>query len=254
VRGLKGKRIIVAGAATGIGSATAQRLAEEGALVLAGDNYAKGLEATIGRITAAGGTARGVHFDLGDSATAEAMVKACIDTYGGVDGLANIAANLKNPEKELDVLTTSEADWLSQIDVNFVGYTRTIKAVLPHLMAQKSGAIVNTSSTVIFGGDVIRGPYQASKAAINTLTRHVARRAAADNVRCNSIAPGLVLSEHIKKKLPQDQLEKGLRDTPLRRAGEPSDLAAAYAFLLSDDAAWITGQVWTVSGGLAMRE
>jgi NAD(P)-dependent dehydrogenase (short-subunit alcohol dehydrogenase family) len=254
MRGLEGKRIIVAGGATGIGAATARRLAEEGAKVLVGDIYMKGLDATIARITETGGTARGVHFDLKSAASAEALVQSCIDIYGGVDGLANIAANLRDPAQNVDVLSMTDEGWLAQIDCNFVGYTRTIKAVLPHMTAQKSGAIVNTSSTVAFMGDPLRGPYSAAKAAINALTRHVARRWGPDNIRCNSIAPGLVLSEHIKENLPEEVKRQAIADTPLRRGGEPAELAAAFAFLLSDDAAWITGQVWSVNGGMPMRE
>jgi NAD(P)-dependent dehydrogenase (short-subunit alcohol dehydrogenase family) len=254
VRGLKDKRIIVAGGATGIGAATAQRLAEEGAKVLVGDIYKKGLDATIARITEAGGTARGVHFDLRDTASAEALVQACLDSYGGVDGLANIAANLRDTAQNVNVLDMTDEGWFSQIDCNFVGYTRTIKAVLPHMVAQKNGTIVNTSSTVAFMGDPERGPYSAAKAAINALTRHVARRWGPDNIRCNSIAPGLVLSELIKEKLPEEVKRQTAAATPLRRGGEPAELAAAFAFLLSDDAAWITGQVWSVNGGMPMRE
>jgi NAD(P)-dependent dehydrogenase (short-subunit alcohol dehydrogenase family) len=254
VRGLEGKRIVVAGGATGIGAATAARLAEEGAKVVVGDIYKKGLAATVARITAAGGTVRGVHFDLRDAASAAALVAACLDSYGGVDGLANIAASLRDPAQNVDVLSMTDEGWLGQIDCNFIGYTRTIKAVLPHMVAQQNGAIVNTSSTVAFMGDPMRGPYAAAKAAINALTRHVARRWGPDNIRCNSIAPGLVLSEHVKKNLPAEVQRQAIVDTPLRRAGEPAELAAAFAFLLSDDAAWITGQVWSVNGGMPMRE
>jgi NAD(P)-dependent dehydrogenase (short-subunit alcohol dehydrogenase family) len=254
VRGLQDKRIIVTGGASGIGAATAVRLAEEGAKVLVGDIYRKGLDATIATIAAAGGVAYGVHFDLRDSASAEKLVQTCVDTYGGIDGLANIAANLSSPSEGLDVLATTEEAWLSQFDCNFIGYTRTIRAALPHMVAQRGGAIVNTSSTVAFMGDVIRAPYTSVKAAINALTRHVARRWGPDNIRCNSIAPGLVLSPHIKKHLPEAVKVQAIADTPLRRAGEPADLAAVFAFLLSDDAAWITGQVLSVNGGMPMRE
>jgi NAD(P)-dependent dehydrogenase (short-subunit alcohol dehydrogenase family) len=254
VRGLSGKRIIVAGGASGIGAATALRLGEEGAKVLVGDVYQRGLDATIARIIAAGGTARGVQFDLKSSASAEALVQACVDSYGGVDGLANIAANLRDPSQNGDILSVTDEGWLGQFDCNFVGYTRTIKAVLPHMLAQGRGAIVNTSSTVAFMGDPVRAPYSAAKAAINALTRHVARRWGPDNIRCNSIAPGLVFSEHIKKNLPEEVKRQAIADTPLRRGGEPAELAAAFAFLLSDDAAWITGQVWSVNGGVPMRD
>jgi NAD(P)-dependent dehydrogenase (short-subunit alcohol dehydrogenase family) len=257
MRGLPGKRIIVVGGASGIGAATATRLAEEGAKVLIGDINPQTLAATVAKITAAGGTAKGVRFDLGDSASAENLVRACIESYGGVDGLANIGALLQDESlaRDLDLLETPEAYLHKQLDYNFIGYTRTVRAVLPHLVAQKNGAIVNTSSGNAFSGEPTRLTYSAAKCAVHALTRHVARRWGADNIRCNAIAPGLTLSEAVRANMSNSAHHKGrVAATPLGRAGEPDELAAVYAFLLSDDAAWITGQVWSVNGGRLTRE
>jgi NAD(P)-dependent dehydrogenase (short-subunit alcohol dehydrogenase family) len=256
MRGLRGKRIIVVGGASGIAAATAQRLAEEGAKVMLGDINLRGVEGTVSRITAAGGIAHGVHFNLGDAVSAQALAQACVDVYGGIDGLANIAALLDHPSlaKDIDLLETPEAYWREQMDYNFIGYARTIRAVLPHLIAQRSGAIVNTSSGNAYSGEPVRATYASAKAAVHALTRHVARRWGPDNIRCNCIAPGLVFSEAVRASMPEAQKQQRIGATPLGRAGEPADLAAAYAFLLSDDAAWITGQVWAVNGGRVMRE
>jgi NAD(P)-dependent dehydrogenase (short-subunit alcohol dehydrogenase family) len=256
MRGLKDKRIIVAGGSTGIGAATALRLAEEGAKVLVGSTNMEKLNATVAKITAAGRTAKAVHFDLADAASAQDLIQACIDSYGGIDGLVNVGADLSHPSvaESHDLLDSPEEHWMRQFDCNFLGYTRTIKAVLPHMIAQHSGAIINTSSASAFMGEKLRPAYAVAKSAINAMTRHVARRWGADNIRCNSIAPGLVLVEKLKAHMPEAARQKASAGFPLRRAGEPAEVASVFAFLLSDDAAWITGQVWSVNGGMVMRE
>lgn len=256
MRGLKGKRIIVAGGSTGIGAATALRLAEEGAKVLVGSTNPNNLKATVDKIIAARGVAHGVHFDFADAASSQNLIQTCVDVYGGVDGLANVGADLRHPSvtEGRDLLGTTEDHWQRQFDCNFGGYARTIQAVLPHMIAQRSGAIVNTSSTAAFAGESARPAYAAAKAAINALTRHVARRWGPDNIRCNCIAPGLVLVEKIRESMPESAKQGYIAITPLKRAGEPAEVAAAYAFLLSDDGAWITGQVWSINGGRTMRE
>jgi NAD(P)-dependent dehydrogenase (short-subunit alcohol dehydrogenase family) len=253
MRGLKGKRIIVAGAATGIGAATAKRLAEEGAHLVVGDINMKGLEATVGEIKSANGVVEGVHFDLADPKSAIALTDACLKAYGGVDGLANIGADL-SLGGDLDLLSASEQTWDRQFDCNLLGYTRTLRAVLPHFVAQKSGAIVNTSSMASYFGEEVRFGYAAAKAGVNALTRHVAHRWGRDNIRCNCIAPGFVASDKASSNLPAAVKEQVVAAIPLGRPAHPSDLAPLYAFLLSDDSAWITGQVWTINGGQMFRE
>jgi NAD(P)-dependent dehydrogenase (short-subunit alcohol dehydrogenase family) len=258
MRGLKGKRIIVVGGASGIAAATVQRLYEEGAKVLAGDINLDGLNASLAKIKSAvnsGGELRGVRFDLGDPADAHNLVKACVDAYGGVDGLANIGAYLQHPSVvgKRNLLDGPDSDWECQFDYNLLGYVRTIRAALPHMIAQKGGSIVNTSSASAHSGDADRPAYGAVKAGLNSITRHVAKCWGADNVRCNSIAPGTVFSEGVRASM-NDEWRKRLLALPLGRGGEPSELAAVFAFLLSDDAAWITGQVWGINGGGWMRE
>jgi NAD(P)-dependent dehydrogenase (short-subunit alcohol dehydrogenase family) len=256
MRGLKDKRIIVVGGASGIGAATAVRLGEEGAKVLIGDVDADGREAIVARIRAAGGTAQAAHFDLGEAADAEALVRTCLETFGGVDGLANVGALLRDPSigHEKDLLEIPDEHFQKQFDYNFGGYARTIRAVLPHFVAQRRGAIVNTSSGDAFSGQPARPTYASAKSALHALTRHVATRWGPDNIRCNAIAPGLVLSPAVKANIGGEQNLARVAATPLRRAGEPAELAAVYAFLLSDDAAWITGQVWSVNGGRLLRD
>lgn len=256
MRGLDGKRIVVAGGAAGIGGAVARRLAEEGARLLIGDINRATLDATVDRIRAAGGTATGVDFSLIEPNSPAALVQACVDSYGGVDGLANIAADLEPSRlaSELDLLSMTDDHWRFQFDCNQMGYVRTIRAALPHLIAAGGGGIVNTSSVDAIGGAEHRAAYAGVKAGINAITRHVARRWGRDNIRCNSIMPGVVLSETVVANVPEDIRAGWTRHIPLRRAGTPDELAGVYALLLSDDGQWITGQCWAVDGGADMRD
>jgi NAD(P)-dependent dehydrogenase (short-subunit alcohol dehydrogenase family) len=256
VRGLKDKRFIVAGGSTGIGAAVAVRLAEEGAKIIVGSTNMDRLNTTVGKIAAAGGVAKAVQFDFADAKSCHDLIEACVDAYGGVDGLANVGADLSHPSvsQGKDLLDSPEDHWLRQFDCNFMGYTRTVKAVLPHLVAQKSGSIVNTSSNSAHMGEKARPAYAAAKASVHAMTRHVARRWGPDNIRCNAVSPGLVLVEKMRAAMPPEMLKKMGSGIPLGRGGEPSELAATYAFLLSDDASWVTGQVWSVNGGMLFRE
>jgi len=256
VRGLKGKRIIIAGGSTGIGAATAIRLAEEGAKIVVGSTNMDRLNATVAKITAAGGVAKAVQFDFADPASTRNLIQACIDTYGGVDGLANVGADLSHPSvtEANDLLGTPEDHWLRQFDCNFMGYTRTIQAVLPHMVAQRSGTIVNTSSNSAHMAEKVRPAYAVAKSALHAMTRHVARRWGADNIRCNCVSPGLVLVEKLKAAVPEAGLKKMAGGIPLGRGGEPAEVAATYAFLLSDDSTFVTGQVLSVNGGMVFRD
>jgi NAD(P)-dependent dehydrogenase (short-subunit alcohol dehydrogenase family) len=258
VRGLEGKRIIVASGATGIGAATARRLAEEGARVLVGDVNESGLTETVERLSADGGIVQGKWFDLADERSIEALVSACVDCFGGIDGLVNVGAEMEMARKELghDLLDMNIADWQRTLRVNLVGHALTIGAAIPHLVAAGGGAIVGVSSAAAQGGFADQPAYAASKAGLNALARHVARRWGKDNIRCNYIAPGWILSEAALRYLEQhkDRHEEAVAALPLTRLGRPEDTAALIAFLLSDDGAWITGQVVAINGGAAFRE
>jgi len=256
MKGLRGKRVVVAGSATGIGAATARRLAEEGAKIIAGDLNKAGVDSTVASIVRAGGTAKAVPFDLADEASCAALVQACVEAYGGIDGLANVGADLA-PEKsarDLPLLDMSEEIWKRFFDVNLLGYTRTIRAALPHFVNQRNGTIVNVSSNAAFIGEDTRPAYATSKIAAHTLTRHVARKWGPDNVRCNAVSPGPILTETAQQYADTPDFKEYLATTLLKRAGTMDEAAGVIAFLLSDDGGFVTGQVWSVGGGQVMRE
>jgi NAD(P)-dependent dehydrogenase (short-subunit alcohol dehydrogenase family) len=256
MNGLDGKAFIIAGGATGIGAGTAERLASEGASVTVGDINIAGANATVDRITTSGGQAIAIEFDLADEQSIENMVDRTVDEFGALHGLHNVGADLSenNLGHDTTVLDTDMDVWHRTLDVNLLGYVRTIRAVLPHLLEQGGGAIVNTSSGGALGSDPMHVAYCASKAAVNHLTRHVANNWGGQGVRCNGVMPGLVMGETQERQDNELLQQMFLKAAKTTRLGRPADLAAITAFLLSDDAEWINGQTWYIGGASHMRQ
>ena len=256
MRGLDGKTFIVAGGATGIGAGTAERLASEGAFVTVGDINITGAKATVERITTAGGRAIAVEFDLAHEQSIQYLVDCTIDAFGPIHGLHNVGADLSdnNLGRDTTVLDTDLDVWHRTLDVSLLGYVRTTRAVLPHLLKQGAGSIVNTSSGGSLGTDPMHVAYNATKAAVNQLTRHVANNWGAKGIRCNAVMPGLVMGETQERQNDQQLQQMFLMAAKTTRLGRPADLAAVIAFLLSDDAEWINRHVWYIGGASHMRQ
>jgi NAD(P)-dependent dehydrogenase (short-subunit alcohol dehydrogenase family) len=263
MRGLKDKVIVVAGGASGIGAATATRLAAEGAQVVVGDVNIEGAEKTAAAIEAAGGRALPYQYDASVEETIRGLIDFAVSTFGGLDGLHNNAAEL-SPEiitKDADVVTTELDVWNRTLTVNLTGYLLGIRYAIPELLKRGGGAIVNTSSGAAFCGEDIRVSYGVSKAGIGALTRHVASAYGKHGIRCNAVAPGYVPMESMKKLtadtfgINPETVMNELLNTAVRlpRLGTPEDIAAMITFLLSDDGEWITGQVYGVDGGWILR-
>jgi NAD(P)-dependent dehydrogenase (short-subunit alcohol dehydrogenase family) len=246
MKNLPGKVILVCGGASGIGAATAQRLCEEGASVAIGD-----LNMELATTTAlACGDAVAFHYDQAEEVSINALVQQAVDHYGRLDGVFANAADLGTVLEDGDILSNDIGIWERTLQVNLTGTAMIVRASLPHLLEQGGGAIVCTSSGASTIGEAERPAYAASKAGINALCRHVASRWGKQGIRCNSIAPGLIITPQLAAGMGEEILEKMLKSVRSPRHGKPADIAASVSFLLSDDGAFVNGQTWHVNGGV----
>jgi NAD(P)-dependent dehydrogenase (short-subunit alcohol dehydrogenase family) len=245
---LEGKIAIITGSASGIGAATARRVAAEGASTVVADLDAAGAKEVADAITAAGGQAIAVEVDLGDNDAVRAMIEAAVTAYGGVDILHNNAAATRLAATEdRPVSTADPAVWDTTMQVNLRGALVAIQAVVPHMIARGGGSVINTSSGAALAGDLGHPAYAASKAALISLTLYVATEFGKQGVRCNAISPGFIV-------IPGKPGREAVSATMLRhsltpRLGTPEDIAALVVFLASDESAFITGQNISVDGG-----
>ena len=256
MKGLAGKICIVAGGATGIGQATAVRLAEEGAKVVVGDINLAAAKETVERTKAkakSGGTAHAIAFDMTDEASIAAMVKTAVTTYGGLDAIHINANDMRVIMQDGDALEVSLDVFDRTVAVGLRGHLLCTRHALPEILKRGGGAIVYTTSTAAFVGEPTRVSYGMVKAGLTALTRHVARRWGKEGVRANAVAPGLVITEQLKSTFPEEFRQYALSVTASQRLGESEDLAAMVALLMSDDGAWVTGQIISVDGGATMR-
>lgn len=252
MRGLSGKIAIVAGAGRGIGAATALRLAQEGACVVIGDIEQEWAEVSAAAARESGGKAIGVHLDGTSAASQTAIVKAALDEFGGLDIYhSNLAGGT---EGDIDALNCPVEVLEKSFAINTKSHFLATQAALPVLLERGGGAMIYTSSGAASGGSPWQVAYPMTKNAIHALARHVASKWGKNGIRANVICPGLVLTEAVKIHMTDEQVERGLRQVPHTRLGQPEDIAGAVAFLASEDGAWINGQVWHVNGGAQMRD
>ncbi len=254
MRGLKDKVVIVTGAASGIGQAIALRFGTEGALVAVFDINQAGAAETAAAIVAAGGQAHHTHVDVTDRASVEAGVDALESTAGRIDVLVN------NVGWDIPVafVETDRPFWDKVIAINLYGPLNMHHVVLPRMMARKAGRIVNIASDAGRVGSSGEAVYSACKGGIIAFTKTIAREAARAGINVNCVCPGPTdtpLFEAFKAHSADGaKIAEGLaRAIPFRRLGQPDDYPGIVAFLASDDAAYITGQVISVSGGLTMN-
>jgi NAD(P)-dependent dehydrogenase (short-subunit alcohol dehydrogenase family) len=251
---LNEKVLIVAAGARGIGAATAERLAREGAHVVIGDIDADGADATAQRLRSAGLDVHAIAFDASDAASVEALVEGTVARHGRLDGMHYNAADLSDAVfgRDTDAVSVPMEVWDRTLDVGLNGCLRAFRAAIPRLLDSGGGALVATSSNHAVMGDVQKVSYGVMKAGITALVRHVARRWGKEGVRANAVAPALTLTETVLAEEREGWKEHVLAAIAAPRLGEPSDVAAAVAFLLSDDAAWVTGQTYHVNGGIVL--
>jgi len=254
MQGLKNKVVVVAGSATGIGLASARRLAAEGAKVALGDIAIQQAQDAARQICQAGGDAIAIEYDQSDEASTENLIRQAVSHFGRLDGLHANAADLRPAifGRDVDVLNMDVSIWERTLRVNLIGYADLIRRVLPHLLERGGGSIVCTTTSTNsppIGRANAPVAYSASKAAVNAMCRHVASRWGQQGIRCNAVAPGVVLTEAAKTVMTPEFIEELRADLRSTRLGEPGDIAGAVAFLLSDEGAWVNGQVWGVNGG-----
>jgi NAD(P)-dependent dehydrogenase (short-subunit alcohol dehydrogenase family) len=254
MRRLEGRVAIVVGSATGIGAATSARLAREGASVVLADINVEAAERTAERIAESGGTAIAMHADVSDDATVEAMVAATIDRFGRLDAVHSNAADTSagTAERDLDVVGIDLEVWDHILRVNLRGHVLVLRNTIPRMLEQGGGAVVCTSSDGAMLGFPGWSAYCASKAGVNALVHHVAARWGKEGIRCNAVSPGVILSD-AGQGLSDEFKRETLAANHSTRLGQPDDIAAAVAYLVSDDASWVTGQVISVNGGALLR-
>jgi 3-oxoacyl-[acyl-carrier protein] reductase len=243
---LAGKKALVTGASRGIGREVAIRLAAEGALVSVNYNTGESeAKAVMAEIEAAGGAAGVV---AGSVATdAEGIVERATKALGGLDILVNNAGITRDNL----VMRMSEEDWDAVMDTNLKGAFLCTKAAIRTMLRQRSGRIINMSSVVAITGNPGQANYTSAKAGLIGFTKTVAREVASRGITVNAVAPGFIATR-MAEGIPDDLLPKIMERIPLARFGAPKDVAAAVAFLASEDAAYITGQVLGVDGGLSL--
>ena len=242
--------IVTAAAGAGIGQASARRMAEEGARVVVSDVHPRRLEEVAQAMSKDFGyEVLGLAVDVRNVDEVKAMVDATVERHGRVDILMNNAGfNKLTPVWEMD-----DETWRSVIDINLTGTFNCIRAVLPQMIEQESGAIVSMASMAGWvGSSDGEAHYSAAKAGVMGLTRAVAAEVGKYGIRVNAIAPGLIYNEFLERIYPKEFFERFAKRVPLGRVGEPPDVADLVLFLASDMSRYITGEVVSISGGSVM--
>lgn len=241
------KVALITGAARGIGRAIAEKFAAEGAEVALCDLNRDWLADSLKACSSKGGKMAGYAVDVSAPADVQKTVDSVLTDFGRVDILVNNAGITRDGF----LLRMAEQDWDAVLNVNLKGSFLFTKAVAKIMLKQRSGAIVNLASIIGLIGNAGQCNYAASKAGVIALTKSVAKELASRNIRANAVAPGFITTK-MTESLPEDIRGKMLAAIPLERFGAPDDVADAVLFLASDAAAYITGQVINVSGGMVM--
>jgi 3-oxoacyl-[acyl-carrier protein] reductase len=244
---LKHKVSIITGAAQGIGLATALKFAEEGSSVVVCDVKPDGVDAAAAMVRARGAAVLGIVANVTDRAALDAVAQQAQERFGRIDVLVNNAGITR--DARLQKMTLEQFD--SVIDVNLRGVFHATQAVLPMMLEQQSGVILNASSVVGIYGNYGQTNYAASKFGVIGFTKTWARELGPKGIRVNAVAPGFVETP-ILASIPDKVMQQMREQVPLHRLGRPEEIANVYAFLASDEASYVNGAVIEVSGGMTV--
>lgn len=251
---LAGKTIVITGAAHGIGRAYAQRFAHEGAFVVLCDLDGAALDRVMSDIRDAGGDGIGRMVDVRDYPALCALASDAAERTGRIDGVVNNAAMLNVlPVSRVLFEDIPEEEWDVMFDVNIKSIWRCCRAFVPHMRDGRGGSIVNIASSTVFKPVETRAHYVASKAAVIGLSRVLSRELGVDWIRVNTVAPGSTLSEENPTPAVIRMREEPIPVRALKRVERPEDVVGTVLYLLSDDSAFVTGQVIIVEGGGIVR-
>jgi 3-oxoacyl-[acyl-carrier protein] reductase len=240
---------IVTGAGQGIGHGVALCLAREGAHIVVNDRVEERIAEAVADVEALGVQALGVQGSVAQVEDVDRLVRETLSRFGKIDILVNNAGTVVVKP----LVEQSEADWDKVLDVNLKGVFLCCRRVVPEMIKQRSGAVVNIASIAAFHYTVVHVPYAASKAGVVAFTRDLAYEVAGSGVRVNAIAPGPIETPMMGSALTDQQKEAHARSIPLGRLGKPQDIGEAAVFLVSDAASFITGATLPVSGGTDLK-
>ena len=242
---LDGKIALVTGASRGIGKAIATQLAQQGATVIGTATSENGAQAISDYLSEFGG--KGFALNVTDKESVDTTIKAINEAHGGIDILVNNAGITRDNL----LMRMKEDEWQDIIDTNLTSIFTLSKAVLRGMMKKRFGRIVNIGSVVGSAGNAGQANYAAAKAGVISFSKSMAREVASRGITINVVAPGFIDTD-MTKALTDDQKEAIFKDIPANRLGEPDEIAATVAFLVSDGAAYITGETIHVNGGMYM--
>lgn len=248
---LEGKIALVTSATRGIGLATALKLAENGAIVYMGVRRLEATQEICDMYQDKGYRMFPVFFDAYKQESYQTMVEAVITKEGKIDILVN-NFGMGKPQTDFDLVKGSEDAFFEILQLNIGSVYRISKLVVPYMIKNKGGSIINISS---IGGsipDVSRIGYGVSKAGVNNITQQIAMQYARENIRCNAVLPGLTATDAALQNMPKEFIESFLSHVPLNRMGTPEDIASAVLFFASDDSSYITGNIMEVAGGYGL--